>query len=223
MSRPIRFLAHVALFTLAIAGALLVAPRQAEALQIRTNPFGNRPTTVVMGSIGNDIWLLYTASEQECRWEYVGDQDNGLLDDYQIDGGDGNDLMYELGPDPDAVLIKCGQVLGFVAAGGKRVSLHGRGGNDYIETGFNPTEMFGGDGNDILLTARGDAFLSGGPGNDTLISQSPVGFETFIGGPGRDCIFDEGANASVVDCGGQSRDRSNIPDPSCPLLVDSCN
>ncbi len=223
MSTSIRYLFRATLPIVALAAALLGSPSRAQAVQVRTNPFGDRPTTIVIGAIGNDTWLLFTASEQECRWEHIGDIKHGLVDDFQVDGGNGSDTMIEMGLIPDAELFICGFSMTDPFPGGKRVSFNGRGGNDYIETGFDPADLFGGDGNDWLQTGRFDAFVSGGPGNDTLISNSTQGMENFFGGPGRDCIFDESGSAATVNCGGQSRDRSNIPDPSCPLLVTDCS
>jgi Ca2+-binding RTX toxin-like protein len=222
MQRQLHHLARRGVILLALFLGMMAHASRAEALQVRNNPFGNRPTTIVVGSIDNDIWLLHTASASECRWEHIGDLDNGIFDELELNGGNGDDTMIIMGSDPDSELFICGFPMKFAITYGTRIKLNGRRGNDYLEGGFDRNELYGGDGNDYLLSAYHTAILSGGAGNDTLITWGLFAAETILGGSGTDCVFDESGGAAQVNCGGQSGDRSNVPSSTCPIRSTTC-
>ncbi|MFL2871082.1 MAG: calcium-binding protein, partial [Pirellulaceae bacterium] len=131
--------------------------------------------------------------------QIVGDFESG--DDYvhidssvklpiEINGGSGDDnIIYEGQGNPNTVTI------------------HGDGGNDFIQNaGPGEIEIFGDEGDDLLQAISGTIIAEGGIGNDQLIGFT--GNDTLKGNDGNDVITGGGGANTVF--GGSGDDQINV-------------
>ena len=99
-----------------------------------------------------------------------------LFADRQIDGGNGNDILFGLfGND-------------VINGGGGRDLLFGGFGRDTLNGGDDEDRLFGGFGNDVLVGNRGDDHVFGGFGDDLLVWNNGDGSDLMHGGRGYDRV-----------------------------------
>ncbi len=92
----------------------------------------------------------------------------------EIDGGEGDDVIYAADISADEILI-----------GGE--------GNDLIYGGSGNDTIDAGDGADTVETGSGTNIADGGAGNDKIVGG--IGMDSLMGGPGNDTIDGDGTNA----------------------------
>ncbi|HYD49268.1 MAG TPA: hypothetical protein VEB21_13010, partial [Terriglobales bacterium] len=116
--------------------------------------------------------------------------DDILDQGFDLDGTDGNDLIYGSGvtdridakEGDDAVVGRAGDDV--VLGGGGDDTLDGMDGADNLDGGLGNDQVFGGEGNDTLSGGEGIDFLSGNNGNDVI--SGGEGVDTLFGGSGDD-------------------------------------
>lgn len=224
------------LMTFAVALGALGLASEAEAAQVRNNPFGASTTSATIGSrIGLGAGVLWRrVSDNMCGWTTLGP--GAMDDDYFVRGGSGNTTInvatqvtnincLNLSPGGGNNII----TVGVISSGGHFLDIETEGGVDFaMNAAFLDTFMHGGDGNDILNNFRPDAVLNGGNGDDKIISQSSGSGEHLIGEGGVDCLEDTNASSATFDCGpepGEKKASGRFPPAisgSCENIVSSC-
>ncbi|OGB58097.1 MAG: hypothetical protein A2503_07495 [Burkholderiales bacterium RIFOXYD12_FULL_59_19] len=160
---------------------------------------------IANGTEGDDT--LYGGNDRGNRIYGLGGTDilfGGALNDL-LDGGDGNDTLYDQTTGNDTLLGGLGNdyLSSYLSTGAD--SLDGGDGNDTLFGGLGNDTLVGGLGDDLMdglegndsLTGGGGAdtlyggdlndLLDGGDGNDTLYDQT-AGIDTLIGGLGNDYL-----------------------------------
>ncbi len=154
----------------------------------------NKSNAILNGTNDNDtiknqseVTPIYYQDEDtgEYYWE---DNEINSPNNSTIDGGEGNDLIYN-----DAV----------------EVSINGGAGSDTIENRTseiaveeedyefapNNSTLNGGDGNDSILNEGSDVLIYGGAGDDSISNNGS--YSTINGGDGNDSILNEGSDVLI--------------------------
>jgi Ca2+-binding RTX toxin-like protein len=120
----------------------------------------------------------------------------GNESDY-VDGGNGNDIISDLG----------GLVGDHFIGGSGNDVLSAIAGDDWLEGGTGNDALSGGNDNDYLDGGTGKDLLDGDDGNDTLIADGSFadGFDQLFGGNGNDVYVLSGFNFTIDDDSGIDR------------------
>ena len=120
----------------------------------------------------------------------------GNESDY-VDGGNGNDIISDLG----------GLVGDHFIGGSGNDVLYAIAGDDWLEGNSGNDALNGGNDNDLLDGGTGKDLLDGDDGNDTLIADGSFvdGFDQLFGGNGNDVYVLSGLNFTIADDSGIDR------------------
>jgi len=154
---------------------------------------------------------------------------NGLPSDANLCLGDGNDLVQVL---TTTQVVDCGGTSITVNSTnygnpGRRLSIYGGGGIDFLLGGIGSDSLYGGEGIDVLSGVSSgngspisDDRLFGENGDDVLIASPGTGTLLMSGGSGNDSIDHQCRPATVI-CGSGTDSVTFAPNPR-PFISRLC-
>ncbi|AGA31515.1 beta strand repeat-containing protein [Singulisphaera acidiphila] len=206
--------AHIVVHNAHVADRLTINGLAGNDRIIATSIASSTVGIILDGGAGND----YLEADATLLGGDGNDTLIGGTGDDLLDGGDGDDVLFGGtgnntligGAGNDTILINGTDfadiiILGEVTPGTlttsingasgsnlyssiERITIHGLGGNDFINAGSVATALVitGDDGDDVIIGGLGADFLDGGRGNDSI--NGSAGNDTLYGGEGNDTL-----------------------------------
>jgi hypothetical protein len=191
--------------------ATIATPMKAHAFQYLQSPWGETAgVQVQLGMVNGGTAVVMDWKNRttgECVRTYLG-ENNALLDDFNVQLTDSNDIFYESWNTFPQDLCGFGGLVK-PAFGAHFLDVVGRGGNDYIQSGNDVCDSFiyGANGNldspndqvDYLRDDRLNGYMDGASENDIMVTGAR-GLK-MTAHVGVDCLSTYTRNASTFDCG----------------------